>query len=298
MKSGIAMVQVSGTKVRALREEQNLTQLYVATAVGVTTETISRWERQEAPTLKEENGIKLADALAVSLSEILVVPEEKAEQVEAVSPVSRSKKTLLFIAANVLLLGVLLFFIITFRSADVLQLSAQRRMPAHTVSGHPFPVVVEVVFESGKDSSLLFKEQLAAGCNVVASMPQATVVDGGFLKWIDKDGPGKRVFSYIARCVAREEAENEPLSFTGTLLVRQSSREEITVDGRSRIRLLEFHWADSDKNNIIDDEELLAVYDDFGRVEGLGVNVEEVESIWMGSGYRWEAKLSTFDIIP
>ena len=44
MKSGVAMVQVSGPKIRSLREEQNLTQLYLATAVGVTTETISRWE--------------------------------------------------------------------------------------------------------------------------------------------------------------------------------------------------------------------------------------------------------------
>ena len=292
------MVQVSGSKVRALREEQNLTQLYLATAVGVTTETISRWERQEAPTLKEENGLKLADALAVSLPEILAVAEPQLEVVEQLPVPSKSKKILLFIAANTVLLGVLVFLIGTFRSSDVLHLSAQRRMPAHTVSGHPFPVVVEVDFESRKNSSLLFKEQLPTGCTVITSVPQATVVDGDFLKWIDKNGPGKRVFSYIARCTVEEEVQDGPLSFVGTLLVRQSSRQEITVDGRSRLRLLGFHWADSDKNNIIDDEELLAVYDDFGRVEGLGVDVEGVESIWMGSGYRWDAKQSIFDIIP
>lgn len=297
------MVQISGSKVRALREEQGLTQLYLATAVGVTTETISRWERQEAPTLKEENALKLADALAISLSEILAATEPQLEepQLEGAekSPVpAKTKKILLFIAANTVLLGVLVFLIGTFRNSDVFHLSAQRHMPAHTMSGHPFPVVVEVDFESGKNSSLLFKEQLPADCIAIASVPQATVVDGGFLKWIDTNGQGKRVFSYIARCTIGEDVQDGSLSFVGTLLVRHSSRQEITVDGRSRLRLLGFHWADSDKNNIIDDEELLAVYDDFGRVVGLGVDVEEVESIWMGSGYRWDAKQSTFDIIP
>ena len=98
MKSGVAMVQVSGPKIRSLREEQNLTQLYLATAVGVTTETISRWERQEAPTLKEENGLKLAEALAVPITEIVAVSEAQAQKQEpekedpVVSPVRSVKK--------------------------------------------------------------------------------------------------------------------------------------------------------------------------------------------------------------
>ncbi len=41
--SGVAMVRISGEKLRSLREQQELTQLYLATAVEVTTETISRW---------------------------------------------------------------------------------------------------------------------------------------------------------------------------------------------------------------------------------------------------------------
>ncbi|MCK5070545.1 MAG: helix-turn-helix transcriptional regulator [Desulfocapsa sp.] len=306
MKSGIAMVCVSGSKVRSLREEQQLTQLYLATAVGVTTETISRWERQESPTLKEENGLKLADALSVSLEEILFVSEKIEEKEEVKTEVESTalpsirqkiKKILLFIIANTVLLGVCVFLIVTFRGADVLHLSAKRIMPAHSVAGYPFPVVIEVNFESEKNLSLLLKEQLPESCSVIHTVPQATVADDGFLKWIEKDGPGKRNFSYVVKCQAVKETQKS-LSFEGTLLVRQSSRQEAIVDGRSRLRLLEFHWADSDKNNIVDDEELLAVYDDFGRIEGLKVDVEEVESIWMGSGYRWNQEQLSFDIIP
>lgn len=309
MKSGIAMVCVSGSKVRSLREEQHLTQLYLATAVGVTTETISRWERQESPTLKEENGLKLADALSVSLEEILFVSEaieereEKEEEKTKVESTALSsgrqkvKKVLLFVLANTVLLGVCLFLIVTFRGADVLHLSAKRIMPAHSVAGYPFPVVIEVNFESEKNLSLLLKEQLPKDCSVIHTVPQATVADDGFLKWIEKDGPGKRNFSYVVKCLAGKETQ-ESLSFEGTLLVRQSSRQEAIVNGRSHLRLLEFHWADSDKNHIVDDEELLAVYDDFGRIEGLQVDIEEVESIWMGSGYRWNQEQASFDIVP
>lgn len=299
MKSGVAMVRISGTKVRSLREEQNLTQLYLATAVGVTTETISRWERQEAPTLKEENGLKLADALSVSLADILDSGKQRAdeEQMILLRPAKGVVMRAAVVVAAVALLGIFAVFFVGYRGANVLHVSAKRIMPAHTLSGHPFPVVIEVDFVSGKKSSLLLKEQLPAGCRVLKTVPQAAVAESGLLKWIDKNGPGRSIFSYLVSCTASGETQSA-LFFDGSLLVRQSSRQEVTVDGRSRLRLAEFHWADSNKDHVIDDEELLAVYDDFGRVEGLGVNVEEVETIWMGSGYRWDPKRLVFAIIP
>jgi transcriptional regulator with XRE-family HTH domain len=300
MKTGIAMVRVSGKKIRSLREEQNLTQLYLATAVGVTTETISRWERQEAPTLKEENGLKLAEAFAVPLEDILAPVEEVLEpepEPEQTLPALSKKRNSIISLAALVLAAAIVFFYFTFKGNEVVQLSAQRFMPAHSVAGHPFPVVIVVDFESGKNSSLLLKEHLPAGCRVVQSVPQAIVADSAFLKWIDTNGSGKRSFSYIANCAA-EQGGQDSFSFEGSLLVRQTRKQEIVVNGRSRIRLSSFHWADSDKNNIIDDEELLAVYDDFGRVEGLNVDVEEVETIWMGSAYRWDAKQSSFEIVP
>jgi len=308
VKSGIAMVRINGTRVRHLREEQELTQLYLATAVGVTTETISRWERKDAPTIKKENGLKLAESLGVSLEEILApeeqVPEESPESVlltdqESVpslaAPKTLKKKMIL---ATALLLGVVFFFFFFSRSGNkITHLSARRIMPAHVVSGHPFPVIIEVASGSEKSSSLLVKEQLPTGSRVLRTVPLATVAENNILKWIDKNGSGERTFAYLAIFDAETGAEDS-FSFNGSLLIRQSSRLEIPVNGRDRIRLLSFHWADSDRNNIIDDEELLAVYDDFGRVDGLGIDVEEVESIWMGSGYRWDAEKTVFEIIP
>ena len=288
------MVGISGPKVRSLREEQNLTQLYLATAVGVTTETISRWERQESPTIKKENGLKLADALTVSLEEILASGEKVAVRDPVLPGESWKKKT--WIAA-VLLAAAFLFLLFSRQDNGSVRLVAKRTMPAHSVSGHPFPVVIDVDFVSEKNSSFLLKEQLPAGCRVLHTLPETTAAGEGFLKWIDKNGSGKRSFSYLASCNAESDKEVS-FSFNGFLLVRESGNNEIPVNGRSRLRVSMFHWADSNGDRSINDEELLAVYDDFGRVDGLGVDVEEVETIWMGSGYRWDAKQGIFEIIP
>ena len=76
--AGPAMVKIDGTRVRAIREQKGLTQLYVATVVEVTTDTVSRWENKRYPTIKKENGLKLAEALEVELSEILDSGDQEA----------------------------------------------------------------------------------------------------------------------------------------------------------------------------------------------------------------------------
>ena len=61
------MTRIDGDKVRSLREAKGLTQLYIATVVGVTTDTISRWENKRYPSVKEENARKLAEASSSSM---------------------------------------------------------------------------------------------------------------------------------------------------------------------------------------------------------------------------------------
>ena len=67
----MSMIKIDGAKIKLLREQQGLTQLYLATAVEVTTDTISRWENRRYPSIKRENGLKLAEALNVPLEELL-----------------------------------------------------------------------------------------------------------------------------------------------------------------------------------------------------------------------------------
>ncbi|MEN8199809.1 MAG: helix-turn-helix transcriptional regulator [Thermodesulfobacteriota bacterium] len=301
MKSGVAMVQVSGETIRSLRQQQNLTQLYLATAVEVTTETISRWERSESPTIKKENGEKLAEALGVALDAILFEeqplppdPPEEPEQPEVAPP--PSGKRWIFPAAAVL--GILLFAVSIFwRGGGGVQISATRTMPAHAVAGQPFPVVIDVKIDSGKGASFLVTEQLPSACRVLQAVPETAVTSETFLKWIEKSEATETSFAYLLSCDAEEEV-GASIAFSGVVLARRATKKEIPVNGRSHLRLSDFHWVDTNQDNVIDDEELLGVYDDFGRVAGLGVDVDEVEEIWMGSGYRWNGEKKMFEPVP
>src|SRR5512145_1266747 len=80
-----ASVCLDGGILKRIREEKRLTQLYVASVVGVTTDTISRWENNRYPTIKRDNAEKVAMALEVPLEEILrqepAAPEPEPEAV-------------------------------------------------------------------------------------------------------------------------------------------------------------------------------------------------------------------------
>ena len=72
------MIKIDGARIRQLREQKGLTQLYIATAVDVTTDTVSRWENKRYPSIKKENGIRLAEALEVELEDILEYDDTEA----------------------------------------------------------------------------------------------------------------------------------------------------------------------------------------------------------------------------
>lgn len=113
----IPMVKIDGAKIRQLRESKGLTQLFLATSVEVTTDTISRWENKRYPTIKRENGIKLAEALEVELDDILdhSDAEAAAEESEGDAQEQADTQTVTppaqFFGKNLLLSQQLVFFL-------------------------------------------------------------------------------------------------------------------------------------------------------------------------------------------
>ena len=105
------MVKIDGSKVKTLRESKGLTQLYIATVVEVTTDTISRWENKRYPSIKEENALKLAEALEVSLEDILEKEDEvpKPDEAQAInlSPARKQR-------SNLILLWLLFLVLVSF----------------------------------------------------------------------------------------------------------------------------------------------------------------------------------------
>jgi transcriptional regulator with XRE-family HTH domain len=302
----IPMVKIDGAKIRQLRESQGLTQLFLATSVEVTTDTISRWENKRYPTIKRENGIKLAEALDVGLDDILdhsdtqaVVEEpegdtqEQADTQTATPPAQFfGKKSLIITAGCVLLVFFLWWFVQTPQDMAV---SARRILPSHTVAGQPFPVAISVSTGSSMTHTLILKESLPPEAVLISAVPKNSSVGHEMsLKWLRKIKE-KKMFAYVVKI---ESSSAVSAVFAGTVAVHKAPGEQIKVSGSDRISIGEYHWADNNGDGIISDEEILTVYDEFSEISGLEFDIDQVEEIWLGSGYEWNTASGSFIVLP
>ncbi len=303
------MASIDGEKVRKLREAKGLTQLYLATFVGVTTDTISRWENRRYPNIKQENAEKLAEALEVELGEILenesMMPMDsgEAEADEAPDP-GGGKASRPFSAWRrmwPLLLVVLTLVVVWQYNGDQreeLAVAAYRVLPPHIPAGEVFPVIINVELHGGAKFPLIIKESVPPGCVPVKSSPDFTTVDEkqNVFKWISRTGGQKTTIAYLARM--SPASTQASLNFSGTVTVRDAGSPTAVIRGASRLAIAGFHWADFNRDGRIDDEEILTVYDKYGVLDRLGFDWEEIDDIWSGLGYRWDGVNKKFVIIP
>jgi transcriptional regulator with XRE-family HTH domain len=299
------MVQIDGSKVRSLREAKGLTQLYIATVVGVTTDTISRWENKRYPSIKEENAIKLAEALEVALDDILekekkiVQPEET--PTSAVSQKSSPKSKRIFLWLMVLAFVLLLPFAwYHLKQPEPVTIYATRLLPPHIPVGQPFPVIIQVETKQEGPFSLILRETLPAGCEPIVSAPPFTGIDKktGSLKWIARATGQVTTFVYLARKSVTESntSENTPLRFSGNVTLRDKKSSETTIAGSLVLPLADYHWADANRDNRIADAEILAVYDTFSALDNIEYDWQEIDYIWSGEGYYWDGNKQQYII--
>lgn len=295
------MIRIDGTRIRQLREAQGLTQLYVATAVGVTTDTISRWENNRSPTIKRENGIRLAEVLEVDLEEILESPistDNRQQAATAPIPASEPAATALpnkhfLIPVAGLLLALLLgtAYFWSGGNRENVDIQATRLLPAACAPGLPFPVVIKV--STGDNRTFLVREVLPEGVEVLQTMPKATILSDNVLKWLHRKDNGPKQTGYMGRA---QGPYGTRLLFTGSVAIRQGSKQEQTTGGNDTLVLKPVHWADTNGDYVISDDEILEVYDQYSELPGL--DLDRIEEIWMGSGYRWNQATRTIEVLP
>ncbi len=307
----MSMVKIDGSKIKHLREIQGLTQLYLATAVHVTTDTISRWENKRYPSIKKENGIKLAEALNVQLEDLLEEnevdepppfhplqsPTIVVPTLTANSNISRLKKRWPF-----LLLFLTLFIIIsaftwqTLFSSPELPITAERNAPEHCIAGRPFPVLIKITgAPEDKQSAIIIRENIPANATIVKIAPE--VVAGGMkkdmIKWLKKIDE-TATFAYVIRVTG---GENDKVDFYGTAAISGDSDSPPPIGGSSTTIIGYYHWADVDKDNTISDSEILAVHDRYNQIEGIDVDIDVIEKIWLGTGYKWNQTTKKIEIL-
>ncbi len=310
------MVKIDGEKVRRLRETQGLTQLYLATAVGVTTDTISRWENRRYPTIKRENAVKLASVLGVTLEDILEQDKKKEKDIEGTGDISTEdslgegtliepsesrigyrKRSLIVLAA---LLSMLIFagLIFLLRPEQRIEISASRYLPPHCPPGQSFPVIITVDQGNPTELALILKEKLPLQCIPLKGFPEFTTIlnQDNEIKWISKGKIKNKRFCYLAK--VRDSAPlNRTVFFNGDVTIKKGTNLVFPLTGNKVLEITPYHWADTNSDGKIDDNEILDVYDRLGDTKGVALGLDEVKRIWSRGGYRWDPVTKKFILL-
>ena len=300
-------VCLDGAAVRRIREEKRLTQLYVAKVVGVTTDTISRWENNRYPTVRRENLFKLAEALESS-AHLLVKADvfaeegvEEGDHAEAVAPLlpqktARRARPFFYLGMTVLLLGALgfIFYRLLNLSADNLSahppdFTASRTLPSYAAPGMIIPVRLHLNVDDATKRYII-REHFPPGWEVIEASPPASSIDNqdGMARWIVKQGEKSLLIVYLIRVDALS-----PLGmiarFRGEIIANLDEKNQsIASVGETEMKVAPFNWADLNGDSTIDDAEMLEASLAFEELEGVHLDWKDLESLWDAGQYRFD----------
>ncbi len=288
-------VCLNGVAVRTTREEKKLTQLYVSKVVGVTTDTISRWENNRYPSVKRENALRLAEALEVSVEQILQPRGEECIPEESPSGEKRHAARLIWVAVVVGLVLVGGYFYFSHRSAPVAGPQAQRLLPNYAAPGSVVPIRVRVKTAPGMKGFIL-REHFPSGWKLIEANPPPSSLDNeiGTVRWILKPGATKPLISYLLK-VAPKARIGKVGQFKGEVVASpDGSNAPASVGGASRLRIAPYQWADQNGDDVIDDGEILQAYDIVDEMKGVHLDWKLLKSIWDAGAYRWDKERRRF----
>ncbi len=289
-----SVVCLDAAMVKRIRERGQLTQLYVSKVVGVTTDTISRWENNRYPTIRRENALKLAEALEVPLDDILLKPV--AESTDAEVAVRKSSPVLwLFLAALALVVMWLAFSFFSVPPPPAVSVTADRILPNFAGPGSTVPVQVNLTHRT-QSGGVILREYFPKGWKLVEAFPPASSLDNvnGIARWIIKAGDDRARVVYLVQVDSATKMNSEA-SFQGDIIAsREGNQSAVPIQGESKMTVAPFHWADSDGNGRIDDGEMLEGSFTIEDMAGVHLDWHDLEMLWDADSYLWDARKKQF----
>jgi len=282
-------VAVDARALRRIREEKRLTQLYVSKVVGVTTDTVSRWENNRYPTIRRENAVKLAEALEVELDDIIKKDVQAQPTQHNHQPRSFIKRFGPLAAVMLVALIVIWVFILQHKVPTDPQLEARRLLPPHVAPGHELLIQLSISAETPLKGMIL-KEEFPPGWQFISSEPEAASVDvaDGVARWIFRN-PQAPFHVYYRLGVPDDVPLDKVITVTGEVIANPEGQQfvlPVSADQRTSIR--PFHWADTNANYIIDDMEILIFSELTENTAELDDEWYLVEQIWHSGSYHWD----------
>ena len=281
-------VQLDGSAIRRIREGQKLTQYYIAKVVGVTIDTVSRWENNRYPSVRRENALLLSEALEVPVEAILL--KENPASAPRLTP-----KIYFIFAGVTLLLTLGLFFILKQPAVVAYQLSVQRLLPPHASLATKLPVTVSIDLV-GTVEGMVLRENFSKGFKLVEANPPPSSLDNEFgsARWILQDLSESVRINYLLEPDLDFKIDDS-LVFQGELIVKSKGENRSSaVLGETSIPINIYHWADTNRDLVIDDSEALDASVLAMAMKNLDIDWALIEDIWDAGGYRLDSPSNKF----
>jgi transcriptional regulator with XRE-family HTH domain len=287
-------VCLDAAEVKRIREGQKLTQLYVSKVIGITTDTISRWENNRYPTIRRENALKLAEALEVPLDDILLKPVD--ELAGSGHPVQKTAPVIwiLLVFFALATLFVSLFFLAKAPPLPVL-VTAERLLPDFAGPGSSIPIQISLTHRAN-NVGIILREHFPKGWKIVQANPPASSMDNvnGVARWIIKAGDDRDRVVYLVQVDSASRLDSE-VRFQGEIVAsKEGNQSALPIQGESTIAVASVHWADTDGNGQIDDGEMLEASFTIEDMEGVYIDWEGLEKLWDAGSYLWDGSKKKF----
>jgi transcriptional regulator with XRE-family HTH domain len=209
----------------------------VAKVVGVTTDTVSRWENNRYPSIKRDNVSRLAEALDCSMTDII---RKEAEEIPSPLPQATSRLPLFVLLFIIVLGGGVLLMIWRHAGApSQIGFSAERLLPDFAAPGTVIPVRIRLDMEPDLKGGYILREHFPPGWKLVEANPPASSLDNeeGAARWIIKQGESRRLIVYLVKVAADAKTQTEA-TFRGEVIANPNGRTMplAAIDNASRVR--------------------------------------------------------------
>jgi transcriptional regulator with XRE-family HTH domain len=289
-------VSIDGEAIRRTREEGKLTQLYVSKVVGVTTDTVSRWENNRYPTIRRDNALKLAEALEVELESILKREEPSTELLTEDLPLIVKSSARRYLFAGLLFIALLaIFFLLKMQPSPATLLSGHRHVPNFTPPGERVPIQLEISSEK-KLKGLIVREEFPPGWNLVEADPPPASLDNlnGTVRWMIRDPALLKKIVYILQAPADIPLDTQ-VRLKGEVVANPGGqRFALSVPALRVMKIAPLHWADMNGNSRIDDLEILDVSDMVDAARHIHYDWDLIEQMWDAEGYLYDVEKRLF----
>ena len=287
-------VCIDATEVKRIREGAQLTQLYLSKVVGVTTDTISRWENNRYPTIRRENALKLAEALEVPLDDILLKPVSGESGAELVAA-KKSPLVWMIFAVFLLFAVIAIGSLLTRPSLPPPAVTAERLLPVYAAPGSTVPVQIRLT-QRAKSGGVILREYFPKGWKITQAHPPASSLDNvhGIARWIIKAGDVRDRVVYLVQ-VGAEAKLGSQQGFQGEIVASsEGSQSAVPILGDSSVSVAPVHWVDTNADGRIDDAEMLEGSFTIEDMAGVHIDFDDLENLWDAGSYRWDKLKGVF----